>query len=124
MTFFAGFIKYNSHGDIMTIYLDLVFLINWVLDFVLLLTVNVALKRYINIKRLILGAMMGSISLLSLFLPINGLGLVLFKLVLGVVLCVASFGYKNFKYTLYNVIYLYMVSIILGGFLELCSREL
>ncbi len=124
MTFFAGFIEYNSHGDIMTIYLDLVFLINWVLDFVLLLTVNVALKRYINIKRLVLGAMVGSISLLSLFLPINGLGLVLFKLVLGVVLCIASFGYKNFKYTLYNVIYLYMVSIILGGFLYYLKTEL
>lgn len=32
-------------------------------------------------------------------------------------MCIISFGYKNLKYTFYNCLYLYMTSIILGGFL-------
>lgn len=34
-----------------------------------------------------------------------------------------AFGYKNIKYTTYNVIYLYMVSIILGGFIYYLNIE-
>ena len=74
---------------------------------------------YVSIRQaiyLILGAFVGSISLISLFLPINGIGLLIFKLILGLILCLVSFGYKNIKYTLYNLVYLYMTSIILGEF--------
>ena len=34
-----------------------------------------------------------------------------------------AFGYKNIKYTFYNIIYLYMVSIILGGFVYYLNVE-
>lgn len=102
---------------IMTIYIDLVFLINFVIDLLLLLTINIALKRYSKLYRLILGALIGSASLLTLLIPLNSVVLSIFKIGLGIIMCLISFGYKNIKYTLYNVIYLYMVSIILGGFL-------
>ncbi len=107
----------------MVIYLDIIFLINFILDFLLLLTINVALKRYRKIRYLILGACVGSISLISLFLPIKGISLLIFKLILGLILCLVSFGYKNIKYTLYNLVYLYMTSIILGGFLYYLKTE-
>ncbi len=102
---------------IMVIYLDLVFIINFILDLLLLLTVNIALKRYSKIYRLILGALFGSISLISLFLPFNTITLALLKLLMGLIMVLISFGYKNIKYTAYNLLYLYMTSIILGGFL-------
>ncbi len=35
-----------------------------------------------------------------------------------------SFGFKNIKYTLNNLIYLYLLSIILGGFLYYINDEL
>jgi len=101
----------------MVIYIDLVFLINFILDYLLLLTVNVALKRYARLYKLILGALFGSISLLSLFIPLNSVTLSLLKLFMAIIMSLISFGYKNIKYTLYNILYLYMTSIILGGFL-------
>ncbi len=101
----------------MIIYVDLVFLINFILDFLLLLTVNIALKRYSKISRLLLGSLFGSISLLSLFIPFSSTLLTILKLLMGVGMSIISFGYKNIKYTFYNIIYLYMTSIILGGFL-------
>ncbi len=101
----------------MVIYLDLVWAINFILDFMLLLTINVALKRYTKRYRLFLGALMGSISLISLFIALNYLILTIFKLILGLLMCLIAFGYKNIKYTLANLVYLYMLSFILGGFL-------
>lgn len=102
---------------LMVIYLDLIFIINFVLDFLLLLTVNVALKRYSRILKLVLGALFGSVSLISLFVPLNGVLLSGLKLVMGIIMVLIAFGYKNFKYTFYNFIYLFMTSVILGGFL-------
>ena len=107
----------------MNIYIDLVFLINFVLDFFLLLTVNIALKRYTKIYKLILGALFGSVSLLSLFISFNSFTLFLFKIVMGILMTLIAFGFKNFKYTFYNVLYLYMTSIILGGFLYYLKVE-
>ena len=107
----------------MIVYIDLVFLINFILDLLLLLTINIALKRYSKIKRLILGALFGSISLLYLFIPLNQVLLFIFKIVMSIIMCIIAFGYKNFKYTIYNIIYLYMTSIILGGFLYYLKIE-
>ncbi|MDE5539052.1 MAG: sigma-E processing peptidase SpoIIGA [Bacilli bacterium] len=98
----------------MVIYIDLVFLINFILDLLLLLTVNVALKRYSRFFKLVLGAVLGSISLVSLFLHLNSITLSLLKVLMGILMCLVAFGYKNIRYTFYNVIYLYMTSISLG----------
>lgn len=108
---------------IMVIYLDLVFIINFILDLLLLLTVNIALKRYSKISKLILSALFGSISLFSLFIPLNAFSLSLLKILMGIIMCLIAFGYKNIKYTLYNILYLFMVSIILGGFLYYLKVE-
>lgn len=107
----------------MVIYLDLVFLMNFILDFLLLLTVNVALKRYSKLRRLIMGAFFGSITLFTLFIPLNSTMLFIFKFLMSIFMCLISFGYRNLKYTSYNIIYLYMTSIILGGFLYCLKLE-
>lgn len=117
MTISALMIKYNLIVMLMVIYLDLIFLINFILDFLLLLTVNVALKRYCKIFKIGLGALFGSISLFSLFVPLNGFLLSCLKLIMGLIMVLIAFGYKNAKYTFYNLIYLFMTSVILGGFL-------
>lgn len=101
----------------MTIYLDLVFFLNFFFDFLLLLTVNNTLRRNISLKRLFLGAMIGSLTTLTLFLNISSLVLFLLKVVLSFIMCIAAFGLKDKKYTIQNVSYLYMTSTVLGGFL-------
>jgi len=107
----------------MTVYIDIIFLINFIIDFMLLCTVNVVLKRYTKLYKLLLGALFGSVSLLSLFIPINSYIFIFFKIIMALVMCLIAFGYKNIKYTFYNLVYLYMTSIILGGFLYYLKTE-
>ena len=80
----------------MTVYVDLVFLLNLFFDFVLLLTVNNTLKRNTSLKKLIFGSFVGSLTIFFLFLPISSF--LLF-------------------YFIQNLGYLYMTSTVLGGFL-------
>lgn len=107
----------------MTVYIDLIFLINFVFDFLILLVVNIALKRYTKIFKLILAALLGSISLLGLFINFNALLLSILKIVIAFIMVLVSFGYKNIRYIFYNLLYFYMVSIILGGFLYYLKIE-
>ena len=80
--------------NVMTIYIDVLFLINFIFDFMLLLTVNVALKRYSKIFRMVLASLLGSISLISLFVPMSSLLLNLLKIVMGFIMVIVAFGYK------------------------------
>ena len=114
---------YNKFGDKMKIYLDLVMILNFLIDFILLLTVSVILKRNIKLTRIMFGAFIGGISVLFLFFNINSILLFLFKIIISVLMVIVTFKYINIKYTLVNLLYLYMSSIILGGFLYLLNIE-
>jgi len=114
---------YNIFGDYMKIYLDLVMILNFVIDFILLLTVSLILKRNVSITRIMLGAFIGGISIIFLFFNINSITLFLFKIIISIFMTIISFKYINLKYTLVNLLYLYMSSIILGGFLYLLNIE-
>jgi len=107
----------------MKIYLDLIMILNFALDFVLLLSVSLILKRNIKIIRIMLGAFIGGISILLLFMNINTLTLFLLKVLISILMILVTFGYRNIKYTLINLLYLYMSSVILGGFLYLLNLE-
>ena len=116
-TFLMSLFLYTEMGEKMTIYIDLVFFLNFFFDFVLLLTVNNTLKRNVSLKRIFLGSVIGSITILFLFLPISSFLLFIIKILLGFLMCIVSFGIKDRKYLLQNVSYLYMTSTVLGGFL-------
>ena len=70
----------------MKIYLDLVFFINFVFDFLLLLTVNIILKRNISIFRILIGSIIGGISIFLLFIKLNSITLFLFKLIISILM--------------------------------------
>lgn len=105
----------------MKIYVDLLFLLNFALDFLLLLTTSILLRRRKSINRIILGAFLGSLSILLLFFPMNSIMLAIFKIIISILMCILSFGYQNIKYTAKNTMYLYSTSIVLGGFLYLLN---
>lgn len=107
----------------MKIYLDLIFLLNFSFDFILLLTVSIILRRNIKIRRLILGSIIGGLSTFLLFLDLNNIELFLYKLFISIIMLLITFKYKNIKYTIKNMEYLYITSIILGGFLYLLNIE-
>ena len=101
----------------MTIYLDLLFLLNFFFDLLLLISVKLLLKRNIKFIRLLLGALLGSVSIFFLFLKINSIELFSFKILISLGMLLISFGYKNIRYFFKNFVSLYIVSFILGGFL-------
>ena len=107
----------------MTIYVDGLLFLNFFFDFLLLLSVSIILKRNVSIFRVMIGAFIGSLTILILFFKITSFELFLIKVYLSIIMCLVSFGYKDLKYTLKNILFLYLVSIILGGFLYMINIE-
>lgn len=103
----------------MVIYVDVVFFLNILLDFILLMSVSILLKRNISIKRIIIGSLIGGVSVFILFINVSSIVLFFFKVVLGILMVLITFGYHNIKYTLNNAFYLYTSSFIISGFLYL-----
>lgn len=107
----------------MKVYLDLVFFVNIAFDFLLLLTVKIILKRNIKLYRVFLGSIVGAISIVFLFLPLNSFTLFLLKIVVSILMILVTFGYKDKNYFIKNILYLYFISILLGGFLYYLNVE-
>lgn len=101
----------------MKIYVDLVLVLNFGFDFILLLSVSLLLRRMVSINRILLGAFVGSLSILFLFINISSFCLFLLKIIISIFMILITFGYKDKIYFLKNMGFLYMSSIVLGGFL-------
>ena len=100
----------------MKIYLDFVFTINFFFDFILLYGTSKILKRVLSLKRLLLGSLIGTITLLFLFIDLSSLKLLLLKIIISSFMILITFGKKEF---FKNLTYFYLLSIILGGSLYL-----
>jgi len=107
----------------MKLYLDLVFFLNLAFDFLLLMSVSLILRRNAKIIRILLGALVGAISIFLLFININSIELFIYKFVISILMVLVTFKFKNISYTLKNMFYLYITSIVLGGFLYLLNIE-
>lgn len=105
------------------IYIDLILILNFVFDLLLLLSVSIILRRKTEFFRLLIGAFIGSISILALFINITSFELFLLKFIISIIMVITSFGIRDIKYTLKNIVFLYLSSIILGGGLYLLNIE-
>lgn len=103
----------------MKIYIDLLILLNIVLDFIILISISIILKRNVKLRRIILGSLFGGLTILMLFIKLTAFTSTIFKLIIGLLMVIITFGYKNLKYTLNNFYYLLVNSLILGGGLYL-----
>ena len=110
-------------GDSMKVYIDLVLILNLYLDFLLLMTTSIVLKRSAPLKKIGLGAIVGSLSTLFLFWNTNNILLFFFKIGLACLMNILTFGFKDIKYFVNNFGYFYMISVILGGFLYYLNLE-
>ncbi len=108
----------------MKVYLDYVFFINFIFNFILLLGTSVLLKRNIKIIRIIIGSIVGSFSIFLLFINISSFVLFILKMLSGFIMVIITFKYKDIKYSLNNFFYLIILSIIIGGFLYLINIEI
>lgn len=107
----------------MKVYIDLVIFINIMFDYLLLTTTSYILKRNVSFKKILIGSLVGGLSILFLFIKLNSFTLFIFKIVVSVLMILSTFGYKDFKSFINNIIYLYLSSIVLGGALYLINNE-
>ena len=101
----------------MKVYLDIIFIMNYLFDFILLLSTSIILKRNVKIIIIFLGALFGSISIFILFIRLNNIGLLLFKTIISITMTLITFKFNNIKSFIKNIYYIYLISIILGGLL-------
>ncbi len=107
----------------MIVYLDLIFFMNFFYDLLLLMTVSVVLKRKRKLRYHLISALFGALSIFLLFLNINSFVLFTIKIIISIIMCLISFGFISIRYSLNNILYLYMCSFILAGFLYLVDIE-
>lgn len=100
-------------------YVEYLFLINFFFDFIILLTISLILKRNTKLLRLILGSIFGGLAIVVYFIPVSNNLLIFIKLLFGILMIVITFNFVNLKYTLNNIYYLFVISILLGGSLYL-----
>lgn len=108
----------------MTIYIDIILIINFIIDLLLLLSVSFLLKRRASLTRIIISSSIGSLSTLLLFVIHNNFLLLIYKLLISIIMIIITFKYNNFHYFKDNLIYLYIISIILGGTIYLINNQI
>ena len=106
------------------VYVDLVLILNIWLDFLIILIEALILKRKISIKRIIFSSIIGSLSTFLLFFKISSKFVYILKFTICLIMCLIAFKFKNLKYFIENIIYFYLVSIILAGFIYLIKENI
>jgi len=101
----------------MKIYLDLIMILNFFFDLILLLSVAFLLKRKIKYERLMFSSFLGGLSILGLFINFNNLTLFIYKFIISILMIIICFKFQDIKYFFTNLLFLYINSIVLGGFL-------
>lgn len=97
-------------------YIDLFFLFNVIMDYIIIVATGILLKRKTTYIRMILSSLIGGISSLLLFTSLNR---ILIEIFIIIIMVIVSFGYKSIGYLLKNILYMYILSILLGGIIYL-----
>lgn len=121
--FFVLLKLYLIRWWLLRIYVDYIFIINFIFDFIILFGIDIILKRNAKVIRIILGSFVGAISIIILFISISNIIFTLLKLGFGFLMVIIAFSYKDIKYTLNNFIYLMILSVLVGGFLYMFNIE-
>lgn len=100
----------------MEMYIDLFFIFNVIIDYIIILSVSILLKRKSSYTRMILSSLLGGISSLLLFTAFNRILIMIISIILMVLI---SFGYKGIRYVISNILYMYILSTLLGGIVYL-----
>ncbi|HET7577833.1 MAG TPA: sigma-E processing peptidase SpoIIGA [Bacillales bacterium] len=100
----------------MTLYLDVIWLLNFCIDLLLLQLTAFVLKRNVGKRRLITGALVASVFIFFLFTPFSGVMYnPLVKFAYSVVIVLVVFGYKRFSAFAQVLFMFYFVTFMIGG---------
>jgi stage II sporulation protein GA (sporulation sigma-E factor processing peptidase) len=100
----------------MTVYLDVIWLLNFFFDSLLLYLTALILKRKIRFWRLFAGGFIGSMIIILAFTPISSYtNRPISKLLCSVLMILAVFGYQRWRYFIKGLMMLYLTTFLLGG---------
>ena len=100
----------------MVIYIDMLFLENFVLDFIILYVTGLISKNKIKFLKLLLGSALGAIYVVMYyFIKINVYSNIIIKLLLSIIMIYISFAPTNFKEMLKLTVFFYLTSFVFGG---------
>ncbi len=100
----------------MTIYLDIIFLENFILNFIILYAVSLVIKEKVSYIKLMIASLIGA-SYVIIYYLINFQSKwnLIFKIILSVVMVYISFMPKSFKEFIKQITFFYLVSFVFGG---------
>lgn len=102
----------------MAVYLDIIWLLNFMFDSLLLYLTAIILRREFRYWRLIAGGMVGSCIILFIVTPFSVYaGHPVVKLLFSIFMVLTAFGYKRFKYFINGLLCFYLITFLVGGFL-------
>jgi len=100
----------------MTIYLDIIWLLNFLIDLLLLLLTSFVLKKKTTKTRLFLGAMFASLYLLFLFYPIvSFMTHPIMKGIYSILIILITFQFQQFRSFVQALLMFYFVNFAVGG---------
>ena len=97
---------------VIKMYIELIFIVNFLLDYMILYGTKRLLKRKNKNIRLLLGSILGSSTTIFLFINITNIKLIIIKIFISILMNLTSFGKKE---VLKNTFYFYLISITLAG---------
>lgn len=98
----------------MFVYVDLLFILNVWIDFIILICESIVLKYKTNFKRIILSSLVGGLSTFIIFISNEPLT-IFFKVLICFFMILVAFKFKGIKTLFEEVFYFYLLSIILAG---------
>lgn len=100
----------------MSIYLDVIWLLNFSFDLFLLLLTAIALKRKIFKIRILLAALLGSSIVIMMFTPLAAIAThPIGKMMISMLMVWLAFGFKRFRYFFQSLLTFYFVTFMVGG---------
>lgn len=100
----------------MTVYIDVIFLENLIINYIILYATSIIAKVKIKQYRVLLGSAVGAIySVVYYIVNLEWFVLAGVKIVLSIVIIYISFNSKNFKNLIRDIIFFYLISFIFAG---------
>ncbi|MBY0120782.1 sigma-E processing peptidase SpoIIGA [Bacillus sp. S/N-304-OC-R1] len=100
----------------MEVYLDIIWALNLLFDSLLLYLTAILLKRDIKLWRLFVGGLIGSSIILLSLTPLSTFSSHPFaKLLFSILMVLAVFGFKRFRYFIKGLMTFYLTTFLIGG---------
>jgi stage II sporulation protein GA (sporulation sigma-E factor processing peptidase) len=100
----------------MTVYLDVIWFLNFCIDYVLISLTAHVLKRNASKKRILLATLVASSYVILIVYPeFMIFSQPVLKFLFSIVIMLIAFGFKRFRYMLKNLAMFYFISFVTGG---------